>query len=254
MEELILKENPDTIGAMFAEPVMGAGGVIIPPVTYFEKIQAVLTKYDILLVADEVICGFARTGSMWGSDTYSLKPDMVTCAKALSASYAPISATMISDKLYQAMADASDRLGVFAHGFTYGGHPVSCAVALETLKIYEERDIVSHVQSVAPTFDKFLNTFAHFPLTGEIRNVGLVGAIQLVKDPASKEFFEPSEKAGATFQALAQKHGVILRAMGETLAFCPPLIITEEEIAELQKRIEATFDEFHSWAKDHGFA
>ena len=147
LEKLILEEGPETVAAFFAEPVQGAGGAIVPPATYFEKIQAVLRKYDVLFVADEVICGFGRTGNMWGSQTYDLKPDMLTCAKALSASYMPISAVLVSEPIYQAMVSESEKVGVFGHGYTYAAHPVASAVALETLKIYEEIDIVARVST-----------------------------------------------------------------------------------------------------------
>src|SRR5579885_756425 len=150
LDQRILKEGPDTVAAMIGEPVMGAGGVILPPATYWEKIQAVLQKHDVLLIADEVICGFGRTGNMWGTTTYGMKPDMLTCAKALSSGYLPIAAVMVSDRIYSALVSESEKIGVFAHGFTYSGHPVPTAVALETLKIYEERDILSHVRKVAP--------------------------------------------------------------------------------------------------------
>src|SRR3954447_4980295 len=148
LDKLIVAEGPDTVAAMFAEPVMGAGGVIVPPRTYFEKIQPVLRKYDVLLVADEVICGFARTGNMWGCQTFAIEPDIITVAKALSSAYLPISATLVNDRVYQALADQSAKIGTFGHGFTYSGHPVCAAVAVETLKIYEERDIVGHVRRV----------------------------------------------------------------------------------------------------------
>jgi 4-aminobutyrate--pyruvate transaminase len=150
LEEMILREGPDTVAAMFAEPVMGAGGVIVPPAGYWEKIQAVLKKYDVLLVADEVICGFGRTGNYWGSETFGMQPDILVCAKALSSSYLPISAVMVNDRVFQGLADGSSSLGTWGHGFTYSGHPVPAAVALETLAIYKERDIVGHVRAMAP--------------------------------------------------------------------------------------------------------
>ena len=177
LEKLIVEEGPDTIAAFFAEPVMGAGGVIVPPPTYFEKIQAVLKKYDVLMLADEVICGFGRTGNMWGTQTYGMKPDMITCAKALSSSYIPIAALMISEPIYQAMVKESEKLGLFGHGSTYGGHPVAAAVALETLNIYEERDIVGRVRALGPRFQDGLRRHADHPLIGEVRGVGLVAVI-----------------------------------------------------------------------------
>jgi 4-aminobutyrate--pyruvate transaminase len=255
LEALIVEEGPETIGAMFAEPIIGAGGVIIPPATYFDKIQPILRKYDILLVSDEVICGFGRTGSMWGCQTYDMQPDIITCAKALTASYIPMSATILSDKVYQAIADGSNELGVFSHGFTYGGHPVAAAVGLETLKIYEDMDIVSVVRGLTPAFQKMLHSFQDHPLVGECRGVGMVGAIELVQNKDTKENFNPAAKVGATLAKNGEKHGVIVRAMkGDALAMCPPFIITEEQIGMMKTRLDAAFDDTYKWAKGEGLA
>jgi 4-aminobutyrate---pyruvate transaminase len=213
--------------------VMGAGGVLLPPATYFEKIQAVLAKYDVLFIADEVICGFGRTGNMFGCQTYGLKPDLITVAKALSSAYLPISAVLISEKVFEAMSEASRTSPMFAHGYTYTGHPVSAAVALETLKIYEERDIVGHVQAVSPHFVERIRALGEHPLVGEPRAVGLVGAVELVADKASRRPFDPGLAVGPRVQAKAQERGVIIRAMQDNVAFSPPLIITEEQIDEM---------------------
>ena len=252
LEQLILSEGPDTIAAMFAEPVMGAGGVIVPPATYFEKIQAVLKKYDIMLIADEVICGFGRTGNMWGSQTYDLKPDMMTMAKALSSAYLPISALMVSDEIFADMVKESEKLGVFGHGYTYGGHPVACAVALETLKIYEERDTVGHVRTIAPALQDGLRTLKDHPLVGEVRGVGLVGAVELVKDKASRESFDPKLGLGMKCAKFMQDNGVISRAMGDTLAFSPPLIITAAEISEMLAGFAKALDLTLEWLQSEG--
>lgn len=252
LEQLILSEGPDTIAAMFAEPVMGAGGVIVPPATYFEKIQAVLKKYDIMLIADEVICGFGRTGNMWGSQTYDLKPDMMTMAKALSSAYLPISALMVSDEIFADMVKESEKLGVFGHGYTYGGHPVACAVALETLKIYEERDTVGHVRTIAPVLQDGLRALQDHPLVGEARGVGLVGAVELVKDKASRQGFDPKLGVGMKCAKFMQDNGVISRAMGDTLAFSPPLIITADEITEMLSGFAMALDLTLEWLKSEG--
>ena len=234
LEQLIINEGPDTVAAFVAEPVMGAGGVMLPPATYFGKIQAVLDKYDVLMVADEVICGFGRTGNMWGSQTYDIRPDMVTCAKQLSSGYLPISALMISDKVYEVLKAQSRKHGALGMGYTYGGHPVSCAVALETLKIYEERDTVGHVRRVAPRFQERLAQLGSSTLVGEARGVGLIGALELVMDKRSAEQYPPEVKAGATLAARAQARGLIVRALpGDVIGICPPLIITETQIDEL---------------------
>jgi len=249
LESLILDEGPETIAAFFAEPVMGAGGVIVPPATYFEKIQPILRKYDIVFLADEVICGFGRTGNMWGSQTYSLQPDMISTAKALSAAYLPISALLINDKIFDSMVEQSEKLGVFGHGSTYAGHPVSAAVALETLTIYEERNIVGHVKQVSPALQDGLRRFADHPLVGEVRGIGLVGAVELVRDKETKRAFEPKSGVGVRCQNFAYEHGLIIRALGDSLAFCPPLVISEDETNELFDCFEKALNDTWGWVQ-----
>lgn len=242
LEALILAEGPETIAAMFAEPVMGAGGVIVPPATYFAKIQPILKKYDILLVADEVICGFGRTGNFWGSQTMGMQPDIVTCAKQLSSGYLPISAVMVSDAVYRACVEESKTIGTFGHGYTYSAHPVAAAVAVETLKIYEERDMVGHVRAVAPLFQRRLKALADHPLVGEARGIGLIGALELVADKESKAPFDPVGRAGAVVNGLSQENGLIIRAMGDSVAVCPPLVIGEEDINLMFDRLTTALD------------
>ncbi len=244
LEQLILDEGPETVGAFIAEPVQGAGGIILPPATYFAKVQEVLLRHDVLFIADEVICGFGRTGNMFGCQTYDLKPDMVTVAKALSSAYLPIGAAMISEKIYAAIREESGRLGVFGTGYTYSGHPVCAAVALETLKIYEERDIVGHVQSVAPHFQERLHALGDHPLVGEARGVGLIGAVQLARDKAAKELFDPALKIGAAATNRAAEHGLLVRTLiGDSVALCPPLIITKDQIDDMFDRLAKSLDE-----------
>ena len=244
LDLMIQREDPETVAAFIAEPVMGAGGVIVPPRTYYEKIQKVLKKHDVLFIADEVITGFGRTGKMFGTETFDLKPDIITVAKALSSAYLPISATVVSEPIYQALADESDKIGIFAHGYTYSGHPVCCAVAIETLKIYEERDIIGHVQKVAPRLQNGLRQrFAGHPLVGEIRGLGLVAGVELVADKTTKAPFEPSQGAGNILTAEINKHGLILRQIGDTQAFAPPLVITEAEIDEMLDRFGKALDD-----------
>ncbi|HEX7200058.1 MAG TPA: aspartate aminotransferase family protein [Dongiaceae bacterium] len=254
LDALIEKEGPETVAAFIAEPVMGAGGVITPPATYFEKIQAVLKKHDVLFIADEVICGFGRTGNMFGSQTYKLQPDIMTMAKALSSAYLPIAAVMINKRLYDGISEHTARLGSFAHGFTYAGHPVSAAVALETLKIYEERDILSHVRAEAPGFAKALRKFDGHPLVGETRSVGLVGAVELVRDPKTKEIFDPKLGVPAYLVKRALEHGLIIRSIVNSIAFCPPLVSTGEEIQEMYRRFSLALDETLTWVKAEGLA
>ncbi|HJO75438.1 MAG TPA: aspartate aminotransferase family protein, partial [Rhodospirillales bacterium] len=252
LEKMILDEGPDTVAAFFAEPIMGAGGVIVPPATYFEKIQAALKKYDVLLLADEVICGFGRTGNMWGTQTLGMKPDMLTCAKALSSAYIPIAALMISEPIYQALVQQSEKLGLFGHGSTYAGHPVAAAVALETLKIYEERNIVEHVRTVAPRLQDGLRKFAEHPLVGEVRGLGLVAGIELVRDKATKAPFDAKQGVGLYFQARAEEEGLIIRPIGDNIAICPPLITVEDEIDEILGCLERALNATATWVEENG--
>lgn len=252
LEKMILDEGPETVAAMFCEPVMGAGGVIIPPKTYYPKIQAVLKKYDVLLVADEVINGFGRTGNMWGSETFDLDPDFMSCAKQLSSAYLPISALMISDRVYEAMVSQSEKLGMFGHGSTYGGHPVAAAVALETLKIYEERDIVGHVRNVMGHFQDRMAALGEHPLIGQARSCGLMGALEVMKDKDTKTPFEASEKVGAYAEGRCLENGLIVRAIGDNLAFCPPLITTDAEIDEIFDITQKSLDEAEAWVQEQG--
>ena len=242
LEALILAEGPDTVAAFFGEPVQGGGGAITPPRTYWEKIQKVLKKYDVLLVADEVIAGFGRTGNMWGCETYGIQPDMVSCAKALSAAYQPISALMISEKINQALIAQSEKLGTFGHGFTYGGHPVACAVALETLKIYDERDIVGHVRKLEPLFQGGLKATESHPLVGNARGVGLIAGVEIMADKAKRTPFPATAKAGIVVQEECHKAGLIVRAIGDRIAFTPPLVITANEIDEMLAKFRKGLD------------
>lgn len=243
LDQLIIAEGPDTVAAFFAEPIQGAGGVIIPPKTYFDKIQAVLKKHDVLLVADEVICGFGRTGNMWGSETYGMKPDILVCAKALSSSYLPISACLISEHVYEPIAEASSDNGVLGHGYTYTGHPVCAAVALETLKIYEEIDILGHVRSIAPTFERRFAELGEHPLVGEASAKGLIGAVEVVQDRSNRTAFEPSAGVGNLVSKFATDRGLMCRAMANRVAVCPPLIITESQVNDMFDMFTGALDD-----------
>lgn len=254
LEKMILDEGPETVAAFIAEPVMGAGGVIVPPETYWDKIQAVLTKYDILLIADEVICGFGRTGEAFGSVTFGIKPDIMVMAKALSSSYLPISAVMISDKLYQAIADNSAKIGTFGHGYTYAGNPVSAAVALETLKIYEERKLFDHARAVGQRLQSGLRKFADRPYVGEVRGVGLIGAVELVADKTTKALFDPAGKVGTYLVGRAQAHGLILRNLVDSVAFSPPLIITEDQVDDMLESFDKALTDTEQWLAEEAGA
>ncbi len=233
LEALILAEGPETIAAFFAEPVMGTGGVVVPPDGYFDAVQRVLRKYDILFVADEVICGFGRTGQYWGSQLFGLQPDMLTCAKGLSSAYFPISALMINDRIYQAVADFTQSFNGFGHGYTYGGHPVGAAVALEALRLYDELDICARVREIAPVLQQGLRALSGSPIVGDVRGVGLMAAVEFVEDKASRRPFAPEANVAGRVADAVKERGVLLRALGQTLVFSPPLVAEKDDIAEI---------------------
>jgi 4-aminobutyrate---pyruvate transaminase len=253
LERLIIREGPETIGAFIAEPVLGAGGVIVPPPTYFEKVQQVLRRYDVLLIADEIVCGFGRTGAMFGSDSLSIRPDMMIVGKGLSAGYLPISGTLVSGEIFEAAVDYSARLGVFSHASTYAGHPSAAAVALEALRIYEERDIVGMVRRAARYFHDRLYALRDHPIVGEARGIGLLGALQLVKDKASRTAFAAEDGVGVVVQETALRAGVILHAAPDSVRLCPPLIISETEMAEMFDALRAGLDAGAAHACQGGF-
>ncbi len=244
LDALIRALGPETVAAFVAEPVMGAGGVIVPPAEYFPAVQEVLHAHDVLMIADEVITGFGRTGRMWGSETFGIRPDLMTVAKQLSSGYQPIAAVLMSEEIYRVLADRSHELGTFGTGFTWGGHPVPAAVALETLRIYEEDRILDHVRAVAPRFRARLERLADHPLVGEARGVGLLGAVELVRDKADGTPFAPEVKAAVRAVGHCLAHGLILRPLpGDAVGICPPLVITEDEIDTLFDRLEAALDD-----------
>ncbi len=243
LEKLILEEGPETVAAFWGEPLMGAGGVIVPPAGYWEKIQAVLRKYDILLVADEVITGFGRTGRMFGSETFGMEPDIMIMSKQLSSSYLPISALLINEKVFAPIADESHRIGTFGHGFTGGGHPVAAAVALENLKIIEERGLVAHAAEVGDYMQRRLRELQGHELVGEVRGIGLIGAVELVADKESKGPWNTAGALGALANGLLLGNGVISRPILDALAFCPPLIIESAQIDAILDAVACTLDE-----------
>ncbi len=243
LEQLILREGPDTVAAFIAEPVMAAGGVLVPPRTYFEKVQAVLAKYDVLFIADEVVCGFGRTGNPFGAQTFGIKPDTVTLAKALTSAYQPLSAVAIPDKIYAPIMEASRKLGTFAHGYTYSGHPVSCAVGIKTLEIYARDKIFERAATLAPKFQARLQAFANHPLVGEVRGVGMIGALEFVSNKASKAGFNPPGSIGTYCFERCHAHGLIPRNVGDGIALCPPLIITDAQIDEMFDKLTLAVNE-----------
>jgi 4-aminobutyrate--pyruvate transaminase len=253
LDALIQHEDPETIAAFIAEPLMGAGGVILPPRTYFEKIEAVLKKYDIVLIDDEVITGFGRTGRMWGAESFGMTPHTLSIAKALTSAYLPMSAVLIPDFIYEAMRDESKKLGTFGHGFTWGGHPVAAAVALKTLELYESRDTLGHVQAVTPRFAARMAQLRNHPIVGEAVGIGLIGAIEIVADKTTKASFDASRLVAAQGARFCEKEGLIVRPLlGDRIALCPPLIITEAETDEMFDRFERGLAALEQWLKQEG--
>jgi 4-aminobutyrate---pyruvate transaminase len=250
LEETILREGPDTIAAFWADPVQGNAGALPPPSGYFDKVQKILRKYDILFVADEVICGFGRTGNMWGSQTYNLRPDLITCAKGLSAAMLPISALLINERVFKVMTEESDRLGAFVHGFTYAGHPVASSVALEVLKIYEEMDIVARVKALEGPFLSMLNSLTDHPLVGHASGVGLIGGVEIVANKQERSSFPAEIKINDIIERHAIKQRIMLRLVPGRIAYSPPLIIREEEIGDIGRRTRAVLD--GAWAEVKG--
>ncbi|WP_088348247.1 MULTISPECIES: aminotransferase [Rhodomicrobium] len=242
LDSMIQLEGPDTVAAFIAEPVQGAGGVILPPAGYFAAIQQVLAKYDILFIVDEVICGFGRTGQMFGSQTYNLQPDTISMAKGLTSAYAPLGAITVSEDVYQAMLDESRKIGTFAHGFTYSGHPMSAAIGVKAVEIYQRDNIPAHVRAVAQIFQTRLKALRDHPLVGEVRGVGLLGGVELVADKETKRQFAPRQGVGAKLANFCEQEGLILRALGDTLAICPPLIIDGGEINALFDRLDRALE------------
>ena len=239
LEELILKEGPETVAAFIGEPVMGAGGVIVPLAGYWEAIQKVLKKYDVLFIADEVICGFGRTGEMFGTTTYALQPDIMTLSKQISSSYQPISALLINENVYQPLADESAKIGTFGHGVTAAGHPVAAAVALENIAIIEERDLVGNVRALAPKFQSRLKALEGHPLAIEARGVGLIGALEL----KPRDGFAAGQLGPKLFSIMVEK-GLISRAIGDSMALCPPMIVNEQQVDAILDIFEASLDVF----------
>jgi 4-aminobutyrate--pyruvate transaminase len=247
LRDLIEREGGDTIAAMIAEPVMGAGGVIVPPEGYYPAIQAVLDEHDIFMIDDEVINGFGRTGNWWGAQTLGMTPKTISAAKQMTSAYAPLGAVMVPQDIYDAYVDQTSKIGTFGHGFTYGGHPLGCALGVKAIEIYQKRDIIGHVRTLMPVFEKRMKRLAEHPLVGEARYCGLVGGVELVADKRTKRSFGPKEGVGAQMAKSAEDHGAILRAMGDTIGFCPPMIITEAELNELFDRTEKALDDAEAW-------
>ena len=246
LEEMIVEEGPETVAAFIAEPVMGSCGMILPPEGYFTAIQDVLRRHEVLMIADEVICGFGRTGRMFGCERYGIEPDMVTIAKGLTSAYVPMSASLISNEIWKVIEGGSDEVGVFAHGVTYGAHPVCAAAALANLDIIEGEDLAGNSDAVgAHLFSRLRAAFGDHPLVGQIRGIGMIGGIELVADKASRERFDPARKVAAQGARIGLEEGLICRAMaafGDTLAVSPPLVMSEAEADEMVARLVRVID------------
>ena len=249
LESHILAEGPDTVAAMIAEPIMGAGGVIVPPQGYFAAIKAVLNKYDVRLISDEVITGFCRTGNWFGAQTLDMEPNSYSMAKQLTSSYFPLSAVAIDREMAEVVEDKAAELTMFGHGYTYGGHPVGCAVALKTIEIMERENINAHVQAMEKVIAKHLAKFREHDLVIETRHRGMIFALELGKDAAP--LAAPGKLGLKMFDDLRSR-GVIARGIGDSIAFCPPMIATEDELNEMFEAVIPSLDATSSWAKSEG--
>jgi len=240
LEERILELGPERVAAFIAEPIQGAGGVIVPPDSYFPEIQRICREYGILLIADEVICGFGRTGNWFGCETFGIKPDLMTLAKGLSSGYLPISAVMVGDRVARTLIDEG---GEFFHGFTYSGHPVACAVALENLRIMQDEGMVERVRDdIGPYFQSRLRELADHRLVGEVRGVGLIAGIEMVRDKDGPVFFEPEGKVGTICRDHCFRNNVIMRAVRDGMVISPPLVISHAEVDRLVETARRCLD------------
>lgn len=252
LEDTIAREGADTIAAFIGEPLMGAGGVLPPPEGYWARVQEVCRRNDILIVADEVINGFGRLGTTFACEYYGIDPDVLVTSKQIASSYAPLAAIIMSDEIYQGIADNTARIGTLGHGFTTTGHPVSCAIANENLAIIEERGLVANAKASGAVLQSELARFADHPLVGDVRGAGLIAAVELVADKATKARFDPVGRAGGILFGKGHEHGVIIRAIGDQIAFCPPLIITQDEVREMVARFGRALDDTYAALKADG--
>lgn len=241
LEAMILSIGPENIAAFIGEPVMGAGGVIVPPPDYWDEVQRILKKYDILLIADEVICGFGRTGNWFGCETYDITPDIITVAKGLSSGYLPISGSIINDRIADVLMGQPGR---FAHGFTYSGHPVAAAVARETIAAMKRERIVERVRDdIGPYFMAQLSGLLDHPLVGEVRGVGLMAAVELTRDKTGRSPVTPVGALAGPVRNRCFGNGLVTRAVRDCLVFSPPLVITRPQVDELVGKLRLSLDD-----------
>jgi 4-aminobutyrate--pyruvate transaminase len=248
LETMIEREGPETIAAFIAEPINAGGGVVVPPTGYFPAIQAVLQKYGILCLDDEIVCGFGRTGNMFGLETVGMKPDMMALAKGVTSSYFPLSAVIVSREIYESLREFNRDGSVFGHGFTNSGHPVGAAVALETLAIYAEMNVVRHVRERGKRLKDRLKAIGErSPIVGQVRGEGLMLAVEMVANKATRQRFDPKLRVGAEFDRRAQSNGLIIRPIDDTIALCPPYIISDADIDEIAQLFDKTLREVEGY-------
>jgi 4-aminobutyrate--pyruvate transaminase len=255
LAQMIEQEGPETVAAFIAEPVMGAGGVIVPPKSYFEKVTEVCRRYDVYMIADEVICGFGRLGTTFGCQSLGFVPDAISIAKALTSGYIPMAAVTVPEAMYQALLVESSKIGTFGHGFTYSGHPVAAAVALKALEIYARDRLVEAAAQKTPHFQARLHALGEHALVGEARGLGLIGALELVADKATKRPFDPKAGVGPRAVRFAEEEGLMVRFLvGDAVSVCPPLVITPAEIDELFDRLGRALDRTMDWVRHERLA
>ena len=243
IEEKILELGPENIAAFIGEPIQGAGGVIIPPETYWPRVQEICSKYDILVVVDEVICGFGRTGNWFGSDTYGINPDIITMAKGISSGYIPLSGIMVGKRVSDVLIDEG---GEFYHGYTYSGHPVACAVAIENLKIIREENLIENSKNTSVYLNEKMKEIADHPLVGEVRMKSYIGCVELVKDKEKGTMFEDTGTVGTICRDYCIENGLIMRAVRDGMIFCPPLIFSKNHIDELVEKLKKSLDQTYN--------
>ena len=243
IEEKINEIGADNVAAFIGEPIQGAGGVIIPPDSYWPRVQEICRQYDILLVVDEVICGFGRTGNWFGSDTYNIKPDIITMAKGITSGYIPLSGIMIGDRVSDTIINEG---GEFYHGYTYSGHPVACAVSLENLKVIKEENLIEQSSQVSIYLEQQMREIEKHPLVGEVRMKSFIGAVELVKDKEKMEMFEDTGVVGTICRDYCIENGLVMRAVRDGMIFCPPLIFNNSHVDELCEKLKKSLDQTHN--------
>lgn len=252
IEDTILREGPETVAAFIGEPLMAAGGVLVPPIGYWQGVEALCRKYDIFLVADEVVNGFGRLGTMFGCEYFGFKPDFLVTSKQLTSSYMPLAAILFTEEIYNILADNTAKIGTWGHGYTTTGHPVATAVALENLNIIQERDLIGNSKRVGIVFLEALQRLSSHPIVGDVRGVGLMAAIEMVPNKLQRKGFAQAGKAGAKAFAAGLEKGMVMRVVGDMLIFCPPLIVTEEQALEIVARTKSVLDDVAAHVEREG--